>query len=260
MPNASSPSPLDLYEIAVTSPDQLAGFILALHGHNPKTLAEDFSGTAALSRAWIRLDPKHRAVAIDLDQPTLDHIRSNPRLKKRAIDVLHAGDKADVVAATNFPVGYWHTRPELIRYLRQVRKRLNKGGIFVADLYGGPHAYTLGRRSKRFDLGRGRTLHYIWHQKSVDGLTNRVFNAIHFRITGPTKASRPIVFNNAFTYDWRLWSIPELRDALDEAGFKSTEVHDRMGAAIDHEGNVHVQAVSDGELDRDWVVYVVGRT
>jgi hypothetical protein len=36
-------------------------------------------------------------------------------------------------------------------------------------------------------------------------------------------------------------------------------VHDRLGAAIDHEGNVYVRAVEEHELDRDWVAYVVAR-
>ncbi len=44
-----------------------------------------------------------------------------------------------------------------------------------------------------------------------------------------------------------------------EAGFKSTEVHDRMGAAIDVQGDVYVKPVEEGELERDYVVYVVGR-
>jgi len=251
--------PLDLYDIAVTSPDRLAPFIQALHGHNPRTLAEDFSGNAALARGWLRLDPRHRAIAIDLDKPTLDHIPVTKGLKKLRKDVMKVTDKTDIVAATNFPVCYWHTRKDLVRYLRSVHARLNKGGIFVADLYGGPHALKTGKRTKHIPIPRGKVVHYTWDQKSIDPLTNRVFNAIHFRVVDKKSAKPPLVIKNAFTYDWRLWSIPELRDALSEAGFRSSEVHDRLGGAIDHEGNVHVRAVDEGELDQDWVVYVVGR-
>jgi len=247
----------DYYEASVTSAGQLAAFIRALHGREPRVLREDFSGTAALSRGWLGLGREMRAVAVDSDAPTLARIPRSARLTKRRTDVLKATDRADIVAATNFPVCYWHTRASLVRYLRHARACLNKGGVFVADLYGGPLALVPSRRSKRIALGRGRVLHYTWHQRSIDPLTMRVRNSIHFRVTAPGRA--PEVIKDAFTYDWRLWSIPELRDAMEEAGFRSTEVHDRLGAAIDHEGNVYVRAVEEHELDRDWVAYVVAR-
>ncbi|HYE60668.1 MAG TPA: hypothetical protein VD997_01615 [Phycisphaerales bacterium] len=247
----------DYYELAVTSAEPLARFLMALHGRGARVLGEDFSGTAALSRGWLGLDRRHRAVAVDLDGPTLVRIPRSLRLAKVQGDVLKVRDKADIIGATNFPVCYWHTRGELVKYLRHVRSRLNRGGVFVADLYGGPTALVPGRRSKRIPLGPGRVLHYTWHQRSVDPLTMRVLNSIHFRVSVDGKTVETI--RDAFTYDWRLWSIPELRDAMSEAGFRSTEVHDRMGAAIDHEGRVHVRAVEEHEIDADFVVYVVGR-
>jgi SAM-dependent methyltransferase len=246
--------PFLLYELSVTSPDHLAKFLYAVHGKAPRVLGEDFSGTAALSRGWIRYKKHLRAVAVDQDQATLDRVEGMARLKKVASDVRKVRDRADVIAATNFPICYWHTRRDLLKYLRHVRRRLNKRGVFVADLYGGPHALKTGRRTKTVPLPEGGALTYIWDQQSVDPLSGRVFNAIHFRVTGEK------LIRNAFTYDWRLWSIAELREAILEAGFRSTEVHDRMGAAIDVYGNVYVKPVEEGELERDYVVYVVGRT
>jgi hypothetical protein len=29
----------------------------------------------------------------------------------------------------------------------------------------------------------------------------------------------------AFTYDWRMWTLPEVRDALDEAGFRDALIY-----------------------------------
>jgi hypothetical protein len=248
-----SADPFTLYELAVTSPRQLAPFLYALHGKRPKVLGEDFSGTAAVSRGWIRYRKGLRAIAVDQDADVLAKTEPMAGLKLVASDVLKVRDKADLIAATNFPVCYWHTRKALIKYLRHVRSRLNPRGIFVADLYGGPHALKTGKRTKQVRLPDGGSFMYVWDQKSVDPLTGRVFNAIHFRVPG----EKPI--RNAFTYDWRLWSIPEMCDAMREAGFKSTEVHDRMGAAIDAVGNVYVKAAEPGELDRDYVVYVVAR-
>lgn len=277
---ALPPDRFQLYELAVTSPDLLAPFLYALHGGRPRVLGEDFSGTAAVSRGWLRYRPGHKAVAVDQDADVLERAGRVRGLRTVAADVLKVREKADIIAATNFPVCYWHTRGDLVRYLKHVRSRLNRGGVFVADLYGGPQALKTGKRTKTVTLPDGREFTYVWDQKSVDPLTGRVFNAIHFRVPGSksgpkTRASgrrgaagrkraEPIpeaeaVLRDAFTYDWRLWSIPELRDALADAGFTSSEVHDRMGAAVDVVGNVYVKAVEEGELDRDYVVYVVGR-
>jgi hypothetical protein len=242
-----------LYELAVTSPDHLAKFLYAVHGGRPRVLGEDFSGTAALARGWIRYKKNLQAVAADRDAPTLERAGGVARLKKVAADVMRVRERADIIAATNFPVMYWHTRRDLMRYLRHARSRLNRRGVFVADLYGGPHALKTGRRSKTVPLPGGGQFQYIWDQQSVEPLTGRVFNAIHFRVPGQK------LMRDAFTYDWRLWSIAELREALLGAGFRTTEVHDRMGGAIDVYGNVYVKPVEAAELERDYVVYVVGR-
>jgi SAM-dependent methyltransferase len=247
----------ELYERAVTGGSALARFLVGLHGKRPTVLAEDFSGSAALARAWVKLSPAHKAVAIDRDRAALDAIPPTPRLTVRRQDVLEAKGKVDIIAATNFPIGYWHTRGELLKYLRACRGRLKRGGVFVADLYGGPSAWRVHRRSTSLKLEDGGTLVYTWDQQSADGLTGKVRNAIHFRVQ--PRNGRAVVHKDAFTYDWRLWSIPELRDAMDEAGFRVTEVHDRLGAAIDHLGNVHTRPVEEGELDEDYVVYVAAR-
>ncbi len=249
--------PLDLYEAAVTNPGPLAKFLAAVHGHAPRTLGEDFSGSAALARAWTRLGPAMKAIAVDRDAAALAHHPPLARLTTRACDVMAVRTKADIIAATNFPVLYWHTRAALTAYLRHVRTRLKARGVFVADLYGGPGALTIGRRTNTFALAGGARLRYTWHQQRADPLTARVFNAIHFRITRPGAA--PVVHNAAFTYDWRLWSIPELRDAMLEAGFRSVDVYDRLGGAVDHLGNLYVRPAAEHEMDADWVAYVAAR-
>jgi SAM-dependent methyltransferase len=256
-PSPAPPPDIDkfmLYELAVTGPDRMAPFLYALHGKRPKKLGEDFSGTAAVSRGWLRYKRGLRAVAVDQDPDVLARVPRTPGLRTLATDVLKARDKADVIAATNFPICYWHTRRDLLRYLRHVRSRMLRGGIFVADLYGGPLALRKSRRTKPVKLPEGGSVTYVWDQKSIDPLTMRVFNAIHFRWPDGR------VMRDAFTYDWRLWSIPELRDAMAQAGFKSSEVHDRLGAAVDALGNVYVKPVEEGELERDYIVYVVART
>ncbi len=56
---------------------------------------------------------------------------------------------------------------------------------------------------------------YIWGQKDFNVITHEIMCHIHF------EQSRGPILKNAFTYDWRLWTLPELQDCLLEAGFKS---------------------------------------
>jgi len=249
----------DLYEIAVTSPGPLARFLKAAHGGRPRTLGEDFSGAAALSRAWIELDPRHRAIAVDKDPAVVAALASKvARLSEACAqnllpinsDVLRAKHPCDILACTNFPICYWHTRPALLKYLNHARSRLSPRGIFVADLYGGSDAFHTGKQTVHFRL-KGQRIEYTWEQRKADPISGRVHNAIHFRIGG--RAIR-----NAFEYDWRLWSIPELSEAMIEAGFQEVEIYDRLGDAIDQDGNVLIQPAED--LDDPHVVYVVART
>ena len=81
------------------------------------------------------------------------------------------------------------------------------------------------------------------------------------KVLGQVQQLRPdVVLIDAFVYHWRLWSIPELRDAMHEAGFKSTAVYPRTAGATDSEGNLYTHAIDDPtELGDSFNVFVVGR-
>lgn len=260
-PPAAPPLPprYALYELAAQAPDQMARFLLAVHRGRARTLREDFSGTGAICRAWAALVPGGEAIAVDKDPEPLRALRGIPGVRHVRADVLRADDRADIICAINFPVGYWHTRDALLTYLRHARARLNRRGVFVCDIYGGAHAFTTGTLDRALRGPAGERILYTWEQRAADPLTGRVTDAMHFRVTPPGR-KRATVIKDAFVYDWRLWSIPELRDAMAEAGFRSTEVYDRLGDAIDGDGRVHVQPVrSPDELDEDYVVYIAAR-
>lgn len=249
----------DLYELAVTDPPRLARFIDAVHGHEPRTLREDFSGSAALARYWATLSPRHHAIAVDQDAEPLARASGTPRLTARRSDVLRAHDKADIIAAVNFPLGYWHTRPALLKYLRHVRACLRPRGILIADTYGGHDAFTTGKTTTTLRGPAGDHIEYTWEQREADPITGRVLDVLHFKVRQRGRR-RARLFRDAFVYDWRLWSIPELTDAYLEAGFRHVEVYDRLGDAIDQNNNLHVRPVQPGEdLEPSWVVYIVGR-
>lgn len=272
----------DLYEMAVQSPALEAAFLRAVHGGEPRVLGEDFCGPASVARAWCASDPEATAVGVDLDEEPLEHARARveehdlsheppigKRLTLRCRDVLEARDKADVIAALNFAACELHQRRWLVSYLRAALSRLKTGGVIVCDLYAGAGAWTLGVTEKPVPTESG-VVRYLWEQRAADPFDARVTNAIHFVLPG-RGSEKSRTYSDAFVYDWRLWSAPELRDAMREAGFAQTEVYTSYGDAVDEAGNLYVSAAAtDDEAmhpddiaelaeSDDCVVYVVGR-
>lgn len=260
----------DLYEIAVQCPPIEAAFLDAVHTGNPRVLGEDFAGPAGVSRAWLAMGDDRRAIATDLDDEPLRHAVRRlvekhgegavERLTIRERDALEVGDRADVIASLNFAVCELHRRDRLLTYLRNCLFRLEAGGVLVCDLYGGIDAMLPGTSEQVIETERGELV-YTWEQVDADATTSRVRNAIHFELPDGTTVER------AFEYDWRLWSPAELRDAMREAGFRTTEVYAHYGEAMDENGKLLVEPISTDshaddtahELDDQWVLYIVGR-
>lgn len=265
----------DLYEAAVQDPPREAAFLRAVHGGDPTVLAEDFSGPASICRAWIAMHQAHRAIATDLDREPLQHAlrrlggsqgaEAIDRLDVQCRDVLEAEGTPDIIAALNFAACELHRRERLVTYLRHAQFRLSTGGVLVLDTYGGPDAFEPGVTPCTVETEHGELL-YEWEQVEANPFTARVRNAMHFTLPNGE------VRRNAFEYDWRLWSVPELREAMREAGFGSTQVYTALGDAMTGEGELLVSPVSDDtepedewsigpDLDEEsgYVAYVVGR-
>ena len=96
---------------------------------------------------------------------------------------------------------------------------------------------------------------YVWHQKFYDAITNEIKCAIHFHFDDGSK------MKNVFTYDWRLWTIAELRELLVEAGFKSAAAY-WEGTEEDEYGDLEGDGVftrqTSAENEEAWIAYVVG--
>ena len=249
----------DLYERSVQTPDSEIEFIDRVygqaHGRRPRTLREDFCGTGYLCAEWVGSRSDRTAVGLDLDQPTLDvglrrHVRAlgdaaaRVRLERR--DVLQAEDvPAEVIVAFNFSYCVFKTRSVLRRYFAGVRTALDEGGVFLLDVYGGPDAQTELVERKRM---RGFT--YIWDQRPYDALTGQAVRYIHFGFRDGSEMRR------AFTYDWRIWSLPELRDLLEEVGFARVEVYWEGSDARGH-GNGVFRKVARADNEQAWIAYVL---
>jgi hypothetical protein len=93
---------------------------------------------------------------------------------------------------------------------------------------------------------------YVWHQADFDPITHHILCKIHFEFKDGSK------MKNAFTYDWRLWTLPEMRELMDEAGFKDIHVlwegTDKKG-----EGNGEFTRVERGDDEEAWIAYVIGQ-
>jgi len=247
----------ELYELAVTNPGPMCRFLeAAWRRDRPRgrraapTLREDFSGSGALARAWAA--DIGLAVAVDRDAAAIKACGRHAKFAAIEADVMECTVKADVIAATNFAVGYWHERADLLAYLKHARAHLNKGGIFCCDLYGGSDAFEPSVTAVPLRGPGGEKIEYRWEQVAGWPQIGRVENAIHFKV------GRAPLIRNAFTYDWRLWSIPEMRDAMGDAGFSKVRVFDRLGDAVDGEGNLFIRELDEREeMDDPFVVYVV---
>ena len=145
---------------------------------------------------------------------------------------------ADIVASLNFSYGIFKTRPELLKYLKSVRTKLNANGLVVMDCLGGIEIAP--QMSSTIQL-EGFT--YTWEQENFNPLTREAKFAIHFQPDGgPLKKC-------AFTYDWRMWTPLELREILQELGFKKTYVY--------WQGYGRSETVPDS--GQSWTAYVVGK-
>lgn len=291
-PAATQPSHdelrLDLYERCVQNAPAAVELLLAIHAgggrqrrRTPTHLGEDFCGSAAVSRAWIARSPRHRAVALDLHAPTLAFAAARtPKAHAPRLALVHANALTcplprlrtpappaplDILFVGNFSIAEIHARPALVAYLKRCRKRLGPQGVFICDTYGGPTAFAPGSMQRTLPgpaSHPGTTIRYTWQQREADPLTARVENALHFRLLQGREVIEDLP--DAFTYHWRLWSIPELRDAMAEAGFTHTDVYDQLPGAQDSKGRYHLHPLTSADNladpDHGYVVCIAART
>lgn len=253
------PDRFDLYEACVQSPPEMAMLLTAIHGNAAKHLGEDFAGTGDLARYWIGQSDDHTAQIIDLDRAALNRAGTRDRLTAIVGDVREPRElePVDVLHAGNFSIGYMHSRAELVQYLARSRQRLLPRGVFVCDTYGGESAFLLGSVEKQVSLPHGRHCLYTWEQRAADPMTGFVTDVLHFRVFDADEAVLDLP--EAFVYHWRLWSIPEIRDAMAEAGFARSAVYAQLPDAVDDGGTPYAQPIEDPDwLGDSFIVCVAG--
>jgi SAM-dependent methyltransferase len=144
------------YFNSVQSPNEEARnarqFYREIRKKTPTVFCEDFCGTFAISCEWVKLNPKNKAYAVDIDPEPLAYdsahyfSRLNINQKKRLRIFLGSvtskkAPHSDIIAALNFSTFFFKKRSEMLSYFKGVRKRLKPGGIFIMDCMGGPNCH-----------------------------------------------------------------------------------------------------------------------
>lgn len=285
---AKNADKFDLYLRSVQEPlaeiDFFDRVYRAEFGKKAMLLREDFCAAAAVCCEWVRTHKDRKAVGYDLDEQTLqwgrDHNlcklteQEQQRVSLIKGDVRDASkEKAQIIAAENFSFFLFRTRDALRDYFKSALKNLAPQGILVTDMMGGGDCmkehnedtrkiriekdgivgipYSKNVKPNDSPVYDKTSFKYIWEQDTFNPITHHGTYFIHFRFKDGTELS------NAFRYDWRLWSIPEVRELMLEAGFSKADVY-WEGPGKDGDGDGIYKKREKVENDDVWIAYVVG--
>lgn len=249
-----------LYQRAVQEPEHEVAFFdrvyRSIFGRTPTLLREDFCGTFAICCEWAQKRGRS-AIGVDLDPEPLAWGRKHnlaklseaaqQRVKIYEQDVRKVnGVKAEVLSAQNFSFWIFQTRKELMAYFKAAHRNLADDGILVMDMMGGPECMEEDRTDER----QFSDFTYVWEQARYNPITHSGRWNIHFDFHDGTRLTQ------AFTYNWRFWSIPEVRELLEEAGFSQSFVY-WEGEGKDGEGDGVWRKTSHAASDPAWIAYIV---
>ena len=250
-----------LYQRAVQCVEAEIDFVddtfTQLRGRKARVLREDFCGTANTACEWVRRRRTNRAIGVDIDEQVQSWGRehnlakldgpASRRIRLLTEDVLKVRtEPVDAVLAMNFSYWIFKERPVLRRYFRSVQQSLAPDGLFFLDAYGG---YDAQRITKDRNAGKGFT--YIWDQAHYNPITGDMTCHIHFKFPDGSRLQR------AFSYDWRLWTLPEIREILLEARFQQASVYWQGYDEESNEANGIFEPTEQGEPDAAWIAYIV---
>ena len=249
------------YRHSVQSPDLDVRFMRKcyrqLKKREPYLFREDFCFTFAISCEWVKLGKAYQAIAVDIDNAPLKYGKKHylsllkPEQQKRMTikqaNVLHYKNstKVDMIGASNFSYFALKTRKDLKKYFQKCLKALKSHGLLILDCLGGNDCFSANE--ERTDH---KNFSYYWDQHSFDPISHNTVFYIHYKRKGEKKRHK------VFTYHWRLWTIPELRDLLKEAGFRKVHVY-WEGSDKKGEGNGRFTRQEKGEECESWIAYII---
>ena len=248
------------YKESVQSPEEDVDFFIRTYkklcGKEPLSFREDFCGTFAVGTAWVRSGAQRKAVVVDHDKKPLDYGKARHRAalsktEQKRLCILNKSvlslrlPPTDIVSVSNFSYFVFKEREMLLRYFRSARQKTK--GLFILDIFGGPDAFQDMEESiphKNFT--------YYWEQSRFNPLDNTARFAIHFKRRGEKKRK------NVFIYHWRVWSLPEIKDLLKEAGFQEIFIY-MEDTDADGEGTGAFRKRSRDSACDTYIAYIVSR-
>lgn len=257
-----------LYQKSVQDPEAEIPLMLEkfrqLRGREPVSFREDFCGTAFLSVAWCKGDPARTAIGVDLCKDTLgwgnihnvqpagEEVASRVQLVNANV-LDHVEPKVDITCAFNFSYNAFKDRDSLRAYFKAAHQGLKEGGVLVLDVYGGTESFDEVEEEREVDNG---AFTFVWRQEKFNPVTHDLTCSISFDFPDGSSMQR------AFVYEWRLWTLPELRELLLEAGFSKVHVYweefedaDEDDEYLESTGNyIEVEEVENQE---SWVSYII---
>jgi len=222
---------------------------------------EDFSGTFALSCCWVQSGLNRSAIAIDIDHETIEYGKNNylknmEKSEQKRLEIIEGNaitetEPVDVIAAFNFSYCLLHKRSELLKYFKNCHASLEKEGMIIMDIFGGSDSEILEVQERDIDNDIIAPFVFEFERKSFNPIDRLAHYGIHFKYSDGTE------IKDAFTYHFRMWSLTELSDLLEEAGFSKILVY---WEDSDDEGfgNGNFYQTKTEENSYNWNAYLVG--
>lgn len=252
------------YQASVQSPEHEIEFFEQAYQEafkqTPLILREDFCGTFAVCCQWVASHDSRRATGVDLDPEPLDWGRENnlskltddqqERVKILQQDVRKKNrPQADILAAQNFSFWIFKTRAEVIEYFKVARSNMAAKSILVMDMMGGGQCYDEDHTDVRTIKKGKKGFKYYWKQVRFNPITSDATFHIGFKFADGSRMKK------AFEYNWRFWTIPEIREMLAEAGFSASHVYWEIEDEDEEESDWEIR--SEAESDPSWISYIV---
>ncbi len=252
-----------LYQASVQNPGFELDFIdttfKELTGRKPRSMREDFCGTAISSVEWVKRNRTNSAIAVDIDAGVLAWAREHnvsrlthaqqKRLSLVQGDVREVStERVDVLQAYNFSYWFFQERKMMLAYFRSAHAALVEDGLLFLDVFGGSECYQTQKEKRKVEGFK-----YIWEQAEFNAITNELKCHIHFHFPDKSKLKK------AFSYTWRVWGARELREILDEAGFSETIVYRQEFDAETDEPLDEYVATDEAEDYGCWLGYIIAR-
>lgn len=260
-------SKYELYEASVQDSRAELSFFKRVYrnafGKDPKVFREDFCSTFLNSVTWVKQAKDHVSYAVDRDEEPLEYGCKNHLAKlkpeqrervmlfqKNVLDV--KTPPADMITVSNFSICFLKERERLLEYLKSCHKALKSKGVMIMDMLGGEELPEETEDATKFELKDGTKATYFWEHAGFNPINSEAKFYIHYQIKGQKK------MNRVFSYNWRMWSLPELKDLFLEAGFKGVDIYWEGDDPDSDEGNGVFHKAVKAQSCAIWVAYIVG--